>query len=341
MLLPIQNHNALIKSRIHDASYPEIIKKLKPTPIYNLYWYFAAERHEILMRRYENKAKPWTSDAILQQYKFTNTYRVTDKTTQFLIKNVITRDDASPKDTLFRVLLFKIFNKIDTWKILTKEFKEISYDTFDINAYDAVLTRAMLNGTKIYSAAYIMPTGGKNTPYTKKHQLHLHLIKHIISNDTQKKIQDCRNLESCFKILKQFPTIGTFLAYQYAIDINYSSMINFSENEYVAAGPGARNGISKCFQNRDKYTDEDIIRIMKDIQEEEFTRIHGEFGYLWGRRLHLIDCQNVFCEIDKYSRISHPEIHGESKRNRIKQNFTQTSPRIELSFPPKWNLILR
>ena len=36
-----------------------------------------------------NKSAPWTSDYILQTYKFTNTYRASDRVSQYLINNVI------------------------------------------------------------------------------------------------------------------------------------------------------------------------------------------------------------------------------------------------------------
>lgn len=41
--------------------------------------------------------------------------------------------------------------------------------------------------------------------------------------------------------------LGSFLAYQYTIDMNYSPYINFSENDFVKAGIGAIRGIKKCF----------------------------------------------------------------------------------------------
>lgn len=41
--------------------------------------------------------------------------------------------------------------------------------------------------------------------------------------------------------------MGKFLAFQYAIDINYSELCDFSEMDYVVAGPGAHSGISKIF----------------------------------------------------------------------------------------------
>jgi hypothetical protein len=59
---------------------------------------------------------------------------------------------------------------------------------------------------------------------------------------------------------------------------------------------------------------------------------------LWGRSLQLIDCQNLFCEVDKYARVYHPEIQGRSGRVRIKQHFRPTTTPIDYWYPPKWGL---
>jgi len=62
------------------------------------------------------------------------------------------------------------------------------------------------------------------------------------------------------------------------------------------------------------------------------------FRNLWGRRLQLIDCQNLFCEVDKYARVRHPEVAGLSGRSRIKQVFEASSDRLSVWYPPKWGL---
>ena len=77
---------------------------------------------------------------------------------------------------------------------------------------------------------------------------------------------------------------------------------------------------------------------MADLQEHEFERLGLNFQSLWGRRLQLIDCQNLFCEIDKYARVTHPGIVGRTGRTRIKQKFEPTESPIDYFFPPKWNL---
>jgi hypothetical protein len=86
------------------------------------------------------------------------------------------------------------------------------------------------------------------------------------------------------------------------------------------------------------YDAVDLISMMADRQEAEFERLGLPFRDLYGRRLQLIDCQNLFCEISKYARVSHPEILGLSGRTRIKQMFRPEGPLAAPWYPPKWSL---
>ena len=107
--------------------------------------------------------------------------------------------------------------------------------------------------------------------------------------------------------------------------------------EFVVPGPGARDGLRKCFVDTGGLNEPEIIRMVADLQEREFQRLDLDFETLWGRRLQLVDCQNLFCEIDKYARVAHPEIAGRTGRTRIKQKFVPTLEPMQLYYPPKWN----
>jgi hypothetical protein len=77
---------------------------------------------------------------------------------------------------------------------------------------------------------------------------------------------------------------------------------------------------------------------MADHQEEHFARLGLRFAGLRGRRLQLIDCQNLFCEVDKYARVAHPDVQGISGRTRIKQAFRPVGEPMPAWFPPKWGI---
>jgi thymidylate kinase len=310
----------------------------QPTIVYDTYWRFAAERQAIFFRRLSGEKPPWTEDVVLQQYKFTNAYRASDRTSQFLIREVIYNGTPEPSEICFRVLLFKIFNRIETWNLLRHNLGPISYKEFSPSAYDRVLNEALGRREPIYSAAYIMPSGGRVTSYSRKHQMHLRLIERMMRDELPVRIAEATSMGKAFELLRAYPTIGDFLAYQYVTDLNYSSVTNFTEGEFVVAGPGARDGIHKCFSNLGGLNENEIIKFVADRQQFEAARLGLDLATLWGRPLQLIDCQNVFCEVSKYARVVHPEVAGKTGRLRIKQKFRPLSEPIAYFYPPKWGL---
>lgn len=319
---------------------PSHLFPLKLTAVYDSYWRFAVERQNVFFSRLAHKPEPWTSDSIISSHKFTNPYRASDRVSQYLIRRVIYRDDlpSSSPEVLFRTLLFKLFNKIETWELLEHTFGAVTFKDYRFDRYDQVLSQAMKAGARIYSAAYIMPPGGSSFGYTAKHQNHLRLLERMMEDGLAGSLEKMRRMQPAFELLRSFPTIGDFLAYQFVTDINYSEITNFSEMDFVVPGPGARDGIRKCFADGAGMNEAELIRLMVDNQEDEFKRLGINFQSLWGRRLQLIDCQNLFCEVDKYARVAHPEIAGISGRTRIKQKFTPGSALAPPWYPPKWGL---
>ena len=310
----------------------------KPSPVYDTYWRFAAERQEIFFKRFEQATPPWTSDPVLTEFKFTNAYRASDRVSQYLIRNVLYDGDQSEEELFFRTLLFKLFNKIETWELLQRSFGVVTYRDFDPEAYDNVLLDALGRGDTIYSAAYIMPSGSSAFGTSRKHQANLMLLERIMADEVPLRIADAKNMLEAFTLLRSYPTIGDFLAYQYVTDLNYSALVNFTEQEFVVPGPGAKSGIAKCFLSLGGLSETDIIQVVAERQRAEFERHGIDFKSLWGRPLQLIDCQNLFCEVDKYARVCHPEIEGGSGRTRIKQRFRPSNACLTYWYPPKWGL---
>jgi hypothetical protein len=152
------------------------------------------------------------------------------------------------------------------------------------------------------------------------------------------KIQDSNSMEDAYNLMLSYPMIGQFLAYQYITDINYSEITNFSECEFTVPGPGAKDGIRKCFKSKGGYSDSDIIKMLTERQVDEFNRLDLDFKFLGERKLQYIDIQNIFCETDKYCRVALPELEGFSGRTRIKQKFKINHKPIDLFYPPKWNI---
>lgn len=309
------------------------------TVVYDSYWRFAAERLAMFYRRLAGAPAPWTDDPILFTHRFTNTYRAADRVSQYLISEVQCGAGRSsePQEVFFRTLLFKIFNRVDTWEALEAKLGPLALSRVSFEAIDDTLHHLLARGRKIYSAAYIMPA----PPFgnVRKHSNHLALLAQMLDDRVPDRLRQAPSLAAAYELILRYPGLGRFLAFQYVIDLNYSSLMDFNEYEFVVAGPGALDGIAKCFSDTGGRTAENVIHWVCERQDEEFRQRGLPFEGLFGRPLQPIDCQNLFCEISKYARVAHPDVQGTSGRTRIKQIYRpDPQPLPPLTFPERWGL---
>ncbi len=312
---------------------------MKPRPeTFYTYWYFAAERQNIFFNKI-NHITPLTQDPILQQYKFCNTYRASDRVSQFLIKEVIYSHQYDPISTAMRVILFRLLNKCETWEYVESQLGEpITIRNFSVDRIAKILTKRKEKGKAIYGNAFILASTEKYASHVK-HVNHLRLIEEIcLKTKYINTILSSTSLKQLYLYLHSLPMIGDFMAYQLAIDLNYSDLFQFDEDDFTIAGPGAVRGIAKCFLDTGRKDSEYIIQWMVDHQEELFNKYNLHFKSLCNRRLHTIDCQGLFCETDKYCRVNFP--HLASNRVRIKTKYLTNNEEIQYFYPPKWHLDL-
>ena len=201
-----------------------------------------------------------------------------------------------------------------------------------------MLGAALARGESIYSAAYIMSTSGKSSSFARKHRMRLELLARMLCDELPERIAGMGTMAQAFAALRAYPTIGDLLAYQYVTDLNYSTLTNFSEAEFVVPGPSALSGLHKCFADIGRLTDAEVIRLVQERQQECLAAFGATFSMLPGRALQLIDVQNLFCEIDKYARVAYPQFVGADGRSRIKQRFQPAAAMLPLWYPPKWGI---
>ncbi len=319
----------------------EIVRRRRqpsPSPIFRSYWSFAAERQRLFRARLGNYWDRTSVDPILGKFKFTNAYRASDRTSQFLLRHVIyDSPQRSFRDTFARVVLFKFFNRIDTWRSLENALGPLEADRINPIQLSRELNQLRTYGRRIYSAAYIMPSP-RQFGFSSKHENHVWLLRQMLDESADQRVLEARSMADAYQVLRSYRSIGPFLAYQLVTDLNYGPHLNFSEEEFVEPGPGAKSGLRKCFEDAGGLTDEELIHWTMEGQEREFERYGETFQDLWGRPLKLVDCQNLYCEVDKYARVAHPEIVGPSGRRRIKQRFRPKSEPITAWYPPKWGI---
>lgn len=230
------------------------------------------------MRRVAGEPPPWTRDPIIACHRFTNIYRASDRVSQFLIKEVIYAGPQEEEEVLFRILLFKIFNCIETWKTLAAS-EDMTWRRYKHDKYAKVLDHVTDSGRAVYNGAYLMaspPFGHKD-----RYRNHLSLVESLMAKDTITRVLSSTSMFELFNLLRSTPTFGSFLAFQISLDINYSELTHHDEMEMVVTGPGGLDGIQKCFEPTDAKTT-DIIRWMTENAGREFKRLGLKFQDLWG-----------------------------------------------------------
>lgn len=304
--------------------------------------YFIKERMDIFWGRLAGEEPPYTKDPIMQRYKFTNVYRVTDRASQWMIRNVIYNHDWNAEDYIFRVLLYKHFNLPSTWTGLIDALGfEPTVRNFNTDLYIQALKSVAASYPAVYSGAY-MVAGVKG--YKVKYEGYMHIFRELLNPQSGflDRAIACKSMEELHWLIGLQSYVGSFLAYQYTTDLNYTPIWKFSENDLAVATVGSKRGIEKLLGGLKPRSYAEVIRFYVNYQNELLIT-HGldkEFVNLFGRRLQPIDIQNCFCEIDKYTRIFKPgnKTAGGYQPSRMKNTFKKSSWPYKLMFPTWWDI---
>lgn len=286
----------------------------------DLYWRFIHERHAVWHRRFIlRESSPWTTDPVIRDYRFTNVYRELDKGTIYLLDKVVPEIDCTlanvsclanfhsfePRDAIFRIMVYRTFNHIDTWEVFTKPVDLITPWNFE--KVMAAIGLLQSSGTRVFTNAHIVSPYNSMPGDTKAEKVvHFLDILHQHLDEIAEKIQSQPSLEKVFKYVCSLYGFGPFLAYELVVDFMYRDLIPFTEDDWANAGPGAMRGSQLLFPNRRDYLA--VMEELRDRQWEHFDRLHLNFreiaytGRTKDGHLTLRNIEHCLCEFQKYYR---------------------------------------
>ena len=139
----------------------------------------------------------------MRYHKFTNVYRASDRVSQYLIRNVIYKGDQQPREVFFRTVLFKLFNKIETWRLLVDSFGwPVSWNIRRDSMIELLLKHRTRGESDLTQRSYIMPSalafGGHH-----KHVNHLLLLDKMMRDGLPEKIAGATDLKSVFQLFRR------------------------------------------------------------------------------------------------------------------------------------------
>lgn len=115
---------------------------------------------------------------------------------------------------------------------------------------------------------------------------------------------------------------------------------NYSEDEWVALGPGSLECLRKIFGPNVRGHELDALRYLHRTQHYHFVRLYThprDVPKLSGRPpgMSMVDIEHALCECEKYSRAYHPTIQGRRQRVGKRQFVPRPGPITDI-VPEHW-----
>lgn len=282
-----------------------LVDAVRELPVEARFWYLMRERHAIYERRREGLPKPWTDDAVLQRYYFTNVYRELDKTTAWFRDAVRTplRDEL---DVILATIIFRWFNWIPTGEFLQQRGWLTAWNTTE--ACEALLARQR-DGHKIFTGAYMINPGAStreagpklngicgriNTVWADRARLH-------------RLAPTWTTLRSAHAALLQYPGLGNFSAYEIVCDLRFTRWLEGASDvrTWANPGPGAIRGFYRLLGRPVRDTNVGSLLPISQTEWSSHLQRLIEAGAVQCPELPPLEARDVegmLCEFDKYDR---------------------------------------
>lgn len=263
---------------------------------------FIVERYKIHVRKdILGKPRPWTSDPVLQTYKFTNVFREDDRVSRALIELVSHNSSLTLKEKVLNTFLFRSWNNPDTFTDFGGPFtvKEI-YNGLELKEQVRPIYHNLLSldpdrkwwssaynqgGTKYawkfpdgegFSRAPSEEQGKQFKDYEPDIPLRVfHIGPWLKERKVFSRLMQAEDQQQAYEIIRGIRGFAEFLAYQVFVDLTYIPEFPFSENDFVVAGPGCKRGLNLVFKDYAGMTHEEALFWLRDNLESCFEELHG------------------------------------------------------------------
>jgi len=270
----------------------------------NLEEFFALmyERQQIWWKRNILKQPaPWTENVIFRDYKFTNIYREQDRSSQFLIHNIIRNKKITHlRDLLFKMIIYRFYNKPESFDSQNpNRIKLSSYLDFNSDKQWKQTYKLRESGSDPFHCAYLMnPTNltkkkagwvdGK-VPGIFRDWVYTQVVfnqVHKIMDELVSLFKSSKSPQQIIDLLTTIPAVAVFMATEFYLDFTYISTyrddfdFKWTANDHYNVGPGCSTGIRLIFPNLQKKDQHKALPLLRDLSKDELSK-HGQFKYIF------------------------------------------------------------
>ena len=274
----------------------------------NRYCYWQIERENIrLQKEVSQLPPPWTNDSILQEYKFCQVFREDDRTTRWFREHIREPMKNSP-DVFMATVIFRWFNWIPTGRTLIEHGLLKRWDRK--KAIEEITKQP-----KWITGAYIIKTPNGMDKVTGVAECISHMWQD--REYLAKEIVKTKSLEDTWILLRDYPYMGPFMAYEVVTDLRHTYLLEDAEDvlTWANAGPGAMRGLNRLTGRELGYSkrSHDWVGEMQELYKIVQTRLPAHILQRNDMRYEMREIEGGLCEFDKYSRI----VKGEGRTRSI------------------------
>jgi hypothetical protein len=258
---------------------------------------FMEKRHSIFLARQDGKSKPWTSDRILQSYRFCNVYRELDRETIWLRQKWREPNSGDPR-LFFAMLVARTINWSPTLEALGYPCP------WDTDHFYEVLGNRRDHHEKIWTGAYMVTTHKKPIP---KDRYYAAIFGEAWGNWRALSPKKGETLEKYHgRLMMALDGIGSFIAGQVIADLKHDVKGNLFKasdwNSWSAPGTGSIRGMNRVLDR--PYQLGIDHQMWKDTMAQLSRGITARMNRskVFPSAVDAQDLQNCLCEFDKYER---------------------------------------
>lgn len=270
------------------------------------FFQYARRRHEIYLRRAAGHPPPWTNEAILQQYRFTNVFRELDRTTIWCREHVRERYEGLP-EVLPAVVVFRWFNKIETGEAIFGEEFDWWLREGDIDYLRRAIKHARGDGPYV-NGAYVIrsPTGMSKLDGVLQCCERFRTRTVAMANwreAARGMVEDRWTLRQAWEWLMEHELLGEFMAYEIVSDLRHTHLLRGASDimTWANPGPGATRGLNRVQGRPVGYSTGHRILIpeMQEMLLQSSRSLYWPQDWpAWEMR----EVEHTLCEFDKYER---------------------------------------
>lgn len=257
---------------------------------------FVSERWAIHQRRIAGLPAPWTTDVILQTYRFTNVRREDDRVSVW-VHNWAKRHIEDP-DVWLAFYLARVFNRTET-------LAAVGWPLPWTGAVRARVYRALqarkAAGDPVFTAAYMVTSRGFNG---SKIDYYMDSFDSLWSSrKTMRPVAGDSLVEFATRLRRQRGIAG-FMAAQVVADVKHYGPLKLAEDwsTFAFSGPGSRRGLN-WLTGRDPLTrwrEEEWKATLLNLMTAAPPRFAKDVPVLDAQ-----NTQNLLCEISKYFKVKY------------------------------------